>query len=55
MKVKGKVILSILVLLVCLAMVVLGQRNVGYQGLVIQLLGLAGLLVLLYVYNRKHR
>lgn len=39
----------------CLALVIVGQRNVSVSGLGLQLLGLAGILLLLYLYNRKYQ
>ncbi|MCI5700780.1 MAG: hypothetical protein MR308_10475 [Lachnospiraceae bacterium] len=53
-----KVIVGILVAIifcVCIALVVIGQRNVGLQGLLIELIGLAGLVALLWLYNRQYR
>jgi drug/metabolite transporter (DMT)-like permease len=40
---------------VFVAMVVLGQRTVGWQYLGVQLLGLLGLVLLLGLYNRRYR
>lgn len=40
---------------VCVALVVIGQRNIGPAGLGIMLLGLAGLIFLLWLYNRQYR
>lgn len=53
-----KVIVGILVAIifcVCIALVVIGQRNVGLQGLLRELIGLAGLVALLWLYNRQYR
>ncbi len=47
-------IIALILFIIFLAMVILGQKDVGYTGLGIQALGLVGLLSLLYVYNRKH-
>ena len=44
-------LLSVVFFIVCVALVVMGQKNVGVQGLMVMLLGLAGLLFLLYRYN----
>ena len=51
--VSGLIIL--LVFVVCVALVVIGQKNVGPQGLGLMLIGLAGLVVLLWLYNRKYQ
>lgn len=40
---------------VCVALVVIGQRNIGPAGLGIMLLGLAGLIFLLWLYNRQYK
>ena len=37
-------LLSVVFFIVCVALVVMGQKNVGVQGLMVMLLGLAGLL-----------
>lgn len=56
---QGKKILIgitvIAVFIVCIALVVIGQRNIGPQGLFMMLAGLAGLIVLLWVYNRQYK
>lgn len=48
-------VLAVVFFIVCVALVVIGQRDVGPQGLLIMLLGLAGLILLLYLYNRKFK
>ena len=50
-----KIVLWTLLFLGCCALVVAGQRTIGYAGLWTMLLGLAGILVCLYFYNRRHR
>lgn len=40
---------------VFLGMIIVAQRTVSVANLGIELLGLAGLLVLLYIYNRKYK
>lgn len=47
------VICKTAVFILCLALVIYGQKTVGKMNLGIMLLGLAGLLGLLYDYNRK--
>ncbi|GAA0591544.1 hypothetical protein GCM10009001_04560 [Virgibacillus siamensis] len=46
-------IFKIILFLFCLFLIVYGQQTVGKIQLLIQLIGLAGLLVLLWNYNRK--
>lgn len=48
-------ILVAVIFVVCVALVVIGQKEIGYAGLGKQLLGLAGLLGLLWAYNRQYR
>lgn len=50
-----KIIIMLAVFIVCLALVVIGQRNIGPSGLGLMLLGLAGLVSLLWVYNRQYK
>ena len=58
---KVKVALGILAALVCIALVISGHSRgcmsdmtQGIIGLGVQLLGLAGILVLLYLYNKPY-
>ncbi len=41
--------------IISLSLVIIGQKNVSYTGLAMELIGLAGLLILLYIYNRKYK
>lgn len=43
------------VFVVCIALVIMGQRKIGPSGLMMMLVGLAGLLVLLWLYNRQYK
>lgn len=54
MKASLLVIIKIVVLIVCLALIIIGQKTAGKSELAIMLIGLAGLLGLLYDYNRKY-
>lgn len=49
------IIVNTALVALCLALVIIGQRKVSASGLGLQLLGLAGILVLLYLYNRKYQ
>ena len=51
----GKVIKNVILLVVCLGLVIIGQRNISLTGLSMELIGLVGLLVLLFLYNRKYK
>lgn len=57
-----KVILALIAALVCIALVVVGHSMgfmadyvQGVTGLCVELVGLAGILVLLYLYNRGYK
>lgn len=54
MKEKIYLILKVAFFLFCLFLVIYGQRTVGKVYLLAQLIGLAGLLLLLWNYNRKY-
>ena len=47
-------ILIAVVFVVCIALVIVGQSKIGPSGLLMMLVGLAGLLVLLWLYNRQY-
>ena len=48
-------LLYLLIFIVSIVFIVTGQRNIGPAGLLTMLVGLAGILVLLYLYNRKYQ
>lgn len=48
-------IIKIILFVVFLVMIIWGQRQAGYGNLLAMLIGLAGLLGLLYSYNRKYK
>ena len=53
-----KIIIGIVIFVgfvVCVALVVAGQRNIGPSGLFTQMAGLAGLIILLWLYNRQYK
>lgn len=50
-----KNIVMIVLFLVFISMIVIGQKTVGLSNLGLELVGLAGLLVELYIYNRKYK
>ncbi|MEH7334388.1 hypothetical protein V7161_17220 [Neobacillus drentensis] len=54
MKTTIVVILKLVVLIICLSLIIIGQKTVVKLELGLMLLGLAGLLWLLYDYNRKY-
>lgn len=48
-------ILKIIIFVVCMSLIIWGQRTTGYINLAAQFVGLAGLLGLLYHYNKAYR
>ncbi len=42
-------------LIICVGLVIIGQKNVSYQGLITMLAGLGGILLLLYLYNKQYK
>lgn len=44
-----------MVFIVCIVLVVLGQKRLEASGLIMMLVGLLGILGLLYLYNRKYQ
>lgn len=48
-------IVILIIFIVCLALVIVGQRYIGLGGLLTMLAGLAGLVFLLWLYNRQYK
>ena len=48
-------VIMIIVFFVCLALIFVGQKNISATGLCMELAGLAGLLVLLFIYTRRYK
>ncbi len=48
-------ILAAVCLIICIALVIVGQRRIEAAGLMMQLVGLAGILVLIGLYNKKYK
>ncbi|MBR6770134.1 MAG: hypothetical protein IKM28_02635 [Lachnospiraceae bacterium] len=49
-----KIILNIIIFIVCIALICIGQKNIGPAGLGTMIVGLGGLLFLMYSYNKKY-
>ncbi len=49
-----KLLLKAVVFILCLILVVIGQKQIGISGLLTMLVGLAGLLGLLFSYNKQY-
>lgn len=48
-------IVSLIIFIVCIALIVTGQKTVGVPYLMRMLVGVLGILALLFVYNKKHQ
>ena len=48
-------VIMIIVFIVCLALIFIGQKNISATGHCMELAGLVGLLVLLFIYNRRYK
>ena len=48
-------IIMLVVFIVCLVLIVAGKKNISAMGLAMELIGLVGLLTLLFLYNRKYK
>lgn len=48
-------IIMALVFIVCLGLIIFGQKHIGVSGLLLELVGLIGLVTLLFTYNRKYK
>ncbi|MEG2349553.1 MAG: hypothetical protein RSB57_03470 [Hungatella sp.] len=48
-------ILKLVIAVLCVVLIIWGQRTTGYIYLAAQLVGLSGLLGLLYLYNKAYR
>lgn len=48
-------VIKIIIFVVCMGLIIWGQRTTGYVYLAAQFVGLAGLLGLLYHYNKAYR
>lgn len=47
--------IQLIVFIICITLCVVGQKKDGFDGLKIMLIGLAGLIFLLWNYNRKYK
>ncbi len=55
MQEKIRTLIMAVVFVVCLALIMIGQKNIGVPGLIMELAGLVGLLTLLFIYNNKYK
>ena len=52
---KTKIIIMVVVFIVSMALIFIGQKNVGYTGLATELVGLAELIGVIYTYNKGYK
>lgn len=45
----------LIIFVLSMALIFIGQKNIGYFGLLLEVIGLAGLLTDLYIYNKKYK
>ena len=50
-----KTILSLIAFIVFVALVVIGQKTVGIPNLMMEIVGVIGIMILIYLYNRKYQ
>lgn len=50
-----RMLLMLIVFIVGVGLVIVGQKDIGAPGLALMLLGLAMLITLLWLYNRKYK
>ena len=48
-------LIAAVVFVICLVLITVGQKSIGVAGLAQMLIGLAGLLVLMWAYNRQYQ
>lgn len=49
------ILLKVVIFVGSVALVIIGQRHIGFQGLGLMFIGLIGILGLLFSYNKKHQ
>lgn len=50
-----KNIIMVIVMVICFALIIIGQKNISVTGLMMEIVGLIGLLVILYLYNARFK
>ena len=49
------VLINTVLFIACMALVIVGPRRIEAAGLIMQMVGLVGILLLIYFYNRKYQ
>lgn len=52
---KLKTLIMAILCIVFVVFVIIGQKTVSYNSFFLQLIGLVGLLILVYIYNRQYQ
>lgn len=52
---NARIISMIVIFISSVVLVFVGQMHVGYMGLLLEVIGLIGLIVTLYLYNKKYK
>lgn len=52
---KRDALIMLVVFIVSIVLIFVGQRNIGYFGLLLEVIGLSGLIFDLYFYNRHFK
>lgn len=50
-----KNIIMAIVFILSVVLIFVGQKNIGYMGLLIEIIGLAGIVGVLFTYNKKYK
>ncbi len=50
-----KTILSLIAFVICVGLVIMGQKTIGIPNLMMEIVGVIGIMVLIYLYNRKYQ
>lgn len=48
-------VIAAVLFIICMALVIVGQRKIEFSGLAMQLVGLCGILAMLFAYNKKYK
>lgn len=48
-------VIAAVLFIICMALVIVGQRSISASGLIKQLVGLCGILAMLFAYNQKYK
>ena len=52
---KAQIWIMIAIFVISIILTIVGQRHIGYAGLTLEAVGVAGVLTVLYLYNRAYK